>query len=258
MAMMLFGDGEAGENPAQSYLYCKRGRRRGSHWPSGREGAPKDDAQARTSAGKMRPGLRWSPGPTADTCALPTTVGRAFFLERGPTMAGFEHYISVGKERLRCGYTTGTCAAAAARGAAERLLTGCWAEKCAWRRPPASRCVWSWRTVPPGRTGPPAPCGRTAGTTRTPLTAPWFLPGWSARRRRAFHRRRGRSGPGHPAGTGSAPGGCGHQLHTPADDRNAAPGSHGCRRDRRRAEGDDLRAGGRTDRQTHLQSPVGH
>ena len=44
-------------------------------------------------------------------------------------MAGFEHYISVGKERLRCGYTTGTCAAAAARGAAERLLTGCWAEE---------------------------------------------------------------------------------------------------------------------------------
>lgn len=39
-----------------------------------------------------------------------------------------KHYIPVGKERLRCGYTTGTCAAAAARGAAERLLTGCWPE----------------------------------------------------------------------------------------------------------------------------------
>ena len=36
----------------------------------------------------------------------------------------FEHYIRSGKELLRCGYTTGTCAALAAAGAASLLLSG--------------------------------------------------------------------------------------------------------------------------------------
>lgn len=50
-------------------------------------------------------------------------------MERGEPVAKLEHYITVGKQRLRCGYTTGSCAAAAARGAAEYLLTGRWRDE---------------------------------------------------------------------------------------------------------------------------------
>ncbi len=41
-----------------------------------------------------------------------------------PTVKQLEEYITVGTKRMRCGYTTGTCAAAASRAAAELLLRG--------------------------------------------------------------------------------------------------------------------------------------
>ena len=47
----------------------------------------------------------------------------------------FEHYIRSGQKMLRCGYTTGTCAALAAAGAAAYLLTGQRREQVALRTP---------------------------------------------------------------------------------------------------------------------------
>ena len=47
----------------------------------------------------------------------------------------FEHYIRSGQKMLRCGYTTGTCAALGAAGAARLLLTGRVPESVALRTP---------------------------------------------------------------------------------------------------------------------------
>ncbi len=47
----------------------------------------------------------------------------------------FDHYIQANGKRLRCGYTTGTCAALAAQGAARLLLTGQAPETVSLRTP---------------------------------------------------------------------------------------------------------------------------
>ena len=47
----------------------------------------------------------------------------------------FEYYIQSGGKRLRCGYTTGTCAALAAAGCARYLMTGAWPESVSLRTP---------------------------------------------------------------------------------------------------------------------------
>ena len=62
-------------------------------------------------------------------------------LEYGPGGAApaFEHYVTAGGKRLRCGYTTGTCAALAASGAARRLLLGVWPETAALTTPKGLR-----------------------------------------------------------------------------------------------------------------------
>lgn len=52
-----------------------------------------------------------------------------------PEKRQFEHYVRSGQKLLRCGYTTGTCAALAAAGAARLLLTGTAPETVALRTP---------------------------------------------------------------------------------------------------------------------------
>ncbi len=47
----------------------------------------------------------------------------------------FEHYIYAYGKQLRCGYTTGTCAALAASGAVQKLLTGTWPKTVSLRTP---------------------------------------------------------------------------------------------------------------------------
>lgn len=52
-----------------------------------------------------------------------------------PEKPKFEHYVRSGQKLLRCGYTTGTCAALGAAGAARLLLTGKTPESVALRTP---------------------------------------------------------------------------------------------------------------------------
>ena len=59
----------------------------------------------------------------------------ALFGPPKPPKPKFEHYVRSGQKLLRCGYTTGTCAALGAAGAARLLLTGNSPETVALRTP---------------------------------------------------------------------------------------------------------------------------
>ena len=59
----------------------------------------------------------------------------ALFGPPKPSRPKFEHYVRSGQKLLRCGYTTGTCAALGAAGAARLLLTGNPPETVALRTP---------------------------------------------------------------------------------------------------------------------------
>lgn len=80
-----------------------------------------------------------------------------YYCRKGRFCVKLEHYIQVGQKRLRCGYTTGTAAAAATRAAAELLLQGSSCSVCCIETP-AGIVV---RTEPEGlrREGEWAVCG---------------------------------------------------------------------------------------------------
>ena len=73
-----------------------------------------------------------------------------------PAKPKFEHYVRSGQKLLRCGYTTGTCAALGAAGAARLLLTGKAPETVALRTPKG--IVVEVAPLFCRRTGPGAEC----------------------------------------------------------------------------------------------------
>lgn len=66
---------------------------------------------------------------------LSTEQYAALFAKKDEQKPKFEHYIRSGQKLLRCGYTTGTCAALGAAGAARLLLTGHAPESVGLRTP---------------------------------------------------------------------------------------------------------------------------
>ena len=128
----------------------------------------------------------------------------AVFGPEKPAGPKFEHYVRSGQKLLRCGYTTGTCAALGAAGAARLLLTGHAPESVALR-------------TPKGIVVEVAPLfcraaaeGAECRDRRRRI---------AARYHRDPHLRRQGRGPGDQGRAGSAGGGSCHQPCAPADDR---------------------------------------
>ena len=76
----------------------------------------------------------------------------------------FEHYIQQGQQKLRCGYTTGTCAALAGKAAVRMLLGGQKTEEISVLTP---KGLWSrrrWKKFKAATAGSAAACARTQET----------------------------------------------------------------------------------------------
>ena len=86
-------------------------------------------------SGVLTPDAAFAPDNIRALYALSKEQYTALFGQAKPQKPTFEHYVRSGQKLLRCGYTTGTCAALGAAGAARLLLTGRTPETVALRTP---------------------------------------------------------------------------------------------------------------------------
>ena len=86
-------------------------------------------------SGVLTPDAAFAPDNIRALYALSKEQYTALFGQAKPQKPTFEHYVRSGQKLLRCGYTTGTCAALGAAGAARLLLTDRTPETVALRTP---------------------------------------------------------------------------------------------------------------------------
>ena len=86
-------------------------------------------------SGVLTPAQAFAPENIQKLYGLTVEQYEAVFGPVKPSKPKFEHYVRSGQKLLRCGYTTGTCAALGAAGAARLLLTGKAPETVALRTP---------------------------------------------------------------------------------------------------------------------------
>ena len=86
-------------------------------------------------SGVLSPAEAFAPENIRALYALSPEQYEAVFSAPKKKTPKFEHYVRSGQKLLRCGYTTGTCAALGAAGAARLLLTGRAPETVALRTP---------------------------------------------------------------------------------------------------------------------------